>query len=55
MYNSHFSATICGARQWRPILDAALREQGAGGGDKEWFTIDKTNGPGMLQYQQTTD
>ena len=27
-------------------------EQGAGGGDKEWFTIDKTNGPGHgFQYQ----
>jgi hypothetical protein len=27
-------------------------EQGAGGGDKQWFTIDKTNGPGHgFQYQ----
>src|SRR6058998_3275239 len=27
-------------------------EQGAGGGDKEWFTIDQTNGPGHgFQYQ----
>src|SRR6266481_9882762 len=27
-------------------------EQGAGGGDKEWFTIDKTGGPGHgFQYQ----
>jgi hypothetical protein len=27
-------------------------EKGAGGGDKEWFTIDKTNGPGHgFQYQ----
>src|SRR5881227_1133668 len=27
-------------------------ERGAGGGDKEWFTIDKTNGPGHgFQYQ----
>ena len=27
-------------------------DQGAGGGDKEWFTIDKTNGPGHgFQYQ----
>jgi hypothetical protein len=27
-------------------------EQGGGGGDKEWFTIDKTNGPGHgFQYQ----
>src|SRR5438034_11168168 len=27
-------------------------ERGGGGGDKEWFTIDKTNGPGHgLQYQ----
>ena len=27
-------------------------EQGAGGGDKEWLTIDKTNGPGHgFQYQ----
>src|SRR5437773_1189487 len=27
-------------------------ERGAGGGDKEWFTIDKTNGPGhAFQYQ----
>src|SRR5213075_986202 len=27
-------------------------EGGAGGGDKEWFTIDKTNGPGYgFQYQ----
>src|SRR5205807_4732665 len=27
-------------------------EGGAGGGDKEWFTIDKTNGPGHgFQYQ----
>ena len=26
--------------------------QGAGGGDKQWFTIDKTNGPGHgFQYQ----
>jgi hypothetical protein len=29
-------------------------EGGAGGGDKEWFTIDKTNGPGHgFQYQAT--
>src|SRR5205823_1202806 len=29
-------------------------EGGAGGGDKEWFTIDKTNGPGHgFQYQST--
>jgi len=27
-------------------------DQGGGGGDKEWFTIDKTNGPGHgFQYQ----
>ena len=27
-------------------------EEGAGGGDKQWFTIDKTNGPGHgFQYQ----
>jgi hypothetical protein len=27
-------------------------ERGGGGGDKEWFTIDKTNGPGhAFQYQ----
>src|SRR5207249_1624579 len=27
-------------------------ERGAGGGDKEWFTIDTTNGPGHgFQYQ----
>ena len=27
-------------------------DRGAGGGDKEWFTIDKTNGPGRgFQYQ----
>ncbi len=27
-------------------------DQGAGGGDKEWFTIDKTGGPGHgFQYQ----
>ena len=27
-------------------------DEGAGGGDKEWFTIDKTNGPGHgFQYQ----
>ncbi len=27
-------------------------DRGAGGGDKEWFTIDKTNGPGHgFQYQ----
>src|SRR5215471_11467578 len=27
-------------------------ERGGGGGDKEWFTIDKTNGPGHgFQYQ----
>jgi hypothetical protein len=27
-------------------------EQGGGGGDKQWFTIDKTNGPGHgFQYQ----
>jgi hypothetical protein len=27
-------------------------ERGAGGGDKQWFTIDKTNGPGHgFQYQ----
>ena len=29
---------------------------GAGGGDKQWFTIDKTNGPGHgFQYQATDD
>ena len=27
-------------------------ERGAGGGDKQWFTIDQTNGPGHgFQYQ----
>src|ERR1043166_3662585 len=31
-------------------------EGGAGGGDKQWFAIDKTNGPGHgFQYQATDD
>ena len=52
-YNSHFSATICGARQTAVNPGRCSRaSEGAGGGDKEWFTIDKTNGPGHgFQYQ----
>src|SRR6266699_2458621 len=30
-------------------------DEGAGGGDKEWFTIDKTNGPGHGFQYQTDD
>jgi hypothetical protein len=37
-----------GGQSWTLISG----ERGAGGGDKEWFTIDKTNGPGHgFQYQ----
>jgi hypothetical protein len=37
-----------GGQSWTLISG----EQGGGGGDKEWFTIDKTNGPGHgFQYQ----
>ena len=38
-------------KRW-PILGLLSGERGAGGGDKQWFTIDKTNGPGHgFQYQ----
>ena len=37
-----------GAQSWTLLSG----EQGAGGGDKQWFTIDKTSGPGHgFQYQ----
>jgi hypothetical protein len=37
-----------GGQSWTLISG----ERGAGGGDKQWFTIDKTNGPGHgFQYQ----
>src|SRR6266403_6420657 len=37
-----------GGQSWTLISG----ERGAGGGDKEWFTIDQTNGPGHgFQYQ----
>ena len=51
--NSHFSAMTCGARQTAVNPGRYISgEQGAGGGDKQWFTIDKTNGPGHgFQYQ----
>ena len=51
--NSHFSATTCGARQTAANPGRCSRaSRGAGGGDKQWFTIDKTNGPGHgFQYQ----
>src|ERR1700741_1214916 len=43
--NNRFFVMISGVRP--PAAD-----QGGGGGDKEWFTIDKTNGPGHgFQYQ----
>ena len=38
--------------EWRPTWTLLSGEQGAGGGDKQWFTIDKTGGPGHgFQYQ----
>ena len=37
-----------GGQSWTELQ----ADEGAGGGDKEWFTIDKTNGPGHgFQYQ----
>jgi hypothetical protein len=40
--------SINGGQSWTLLSG----EQGAGGGDKEWFTIDTTNGPGHgFQYQ----
>ena len=48
-----FSATICGARSMavNPGRYSQARKA-RGGGDKQWFTIDKTNGPGHgFQYQ----
>src|SRR5438876_5851655 len=40
--------SINGGQSWTLLSG----ERGAGGGDKEWFTIDKTNGPGHgFQYQ----
>ena len=42
----------CGARQTAANPGRSFARQGAGGGDKQWFTIDKTNGPGHgFQYQ----
>ncbi len=41
-------SSVNGGRSWTLLSG----EQGAGGGDKQWFTIDKTNGPGHgFQYQ----
>jgi hypothetical protein len=41
-------SSINGGQSWTLLSG----EQGAGGGDKEWLTIDKTNGPGHgFQYQ----
>jgi hypothetical protein len=41
-------SSINGGQSWTLLSG----EQGAGGGDKQWFTIDKTNGPGHgFQYQ----
>ena len=41
-------SSVNGGQSWTLQPD----EQGAGGGDKQWFTIDKTNGPGHgFQYQ----
>jgi hypothetical protein len=40
--------SINGGQSWTLLSG----ERGGGGGDKEWFTIDKTNGPGHgFQYQ----
>src|ERR1700750_2343394 len=40
--------SVNGGQSWTLLSG----EQGAGGGDKQWFTIDKTNGPGHgFQYQ----
>ena len=51
--NSRFSATTCGARRMAANPGRCSRaNRGAGGGDKQWFTIDKTGGPGHgFQYQ----
>src|SRR5205823_689575 len=39
-----------GGQSWTMIS----AKQGAGGGDKQWFTIDKTGGPGHgFQYQSS--
>ena len=41
-------SSINGAQSWTLLSG----EQGAGGGDKQWLTIDKTSGPGHgFQYQ----
>ena len=49
---SRFSATICGARPTAASPGRSSRRTGSGGGDKQWFTIDKTGGPGHgFQYQ----
>ena len=41
-------SSVNGGQSWTLLSG----EQGAGGGDKQWFTIDKTNGPGHgFQYQ----
>ena len=40
--------SINGGQSWTLLSG----ERGGGGGDKQWFTIDKTNGPGHgFQYQ----
>ena len=45
--SSRFSVMTCGARPTVVSPGHLLSgEEGAGGGDKQWFTIDKTNGPG---------
>jgi len=41
-------SSVNGGQSWTLLSG----EQGAGGGDKQWFTIDKTDGPGHgFQYQ----
>ena len=41
-------ARLNGGQSWTLLSG----EEGAGGGDKQWLTIDKTNGPGHgFQYQ----
>src|SRR5437667_1085274 len=49
---SFFCDDLCRSTKGDQSWTLLSGERGAGGGDKQWFTIDKTNGPGHgFQYQ----
>ena len=51
--DNHFVRRHLALNKWRPNVDGAVTRRGAHGGDKEWFTIDRTpNSMGHgFQYQ----